>query len=283
MGIDPNVPDGEMILDQVQRPGTPASTSGRWATSATGSASANSSRTSTRPRRRLPGIALHRSRRAGGGHPALDEMLGTFDTVRRTCPGRRRIRRSPTPAAGNAAPAVPVHADRSLGLDADGWRGCHGLARGRPLSRPWVRADVPPGDRDQRGGALGDPAGARQLRRRALPGDRAHDARRRRPGRPAPGLGGTRQPRAPQGRLAVGQGPDRGRRRAGDRDLVTRGVPRPRRRRPRRGRGARGLRGMAFGGWLVVEQDILPRSAARFARAAEEQRLNRAFLAARGL
>ena len=43
-----------------------------------------------------------------------------------------------------------------------------------------------------------------------------------------------------------------------------------------------GLRGMSFGGWLVVEQDILPRSAERFARAAEEQRLNRAFLAARG-
>ena len=44
-----------------------------------------------------------------------------------------------------------------------------------------------------------------------------------------------------------------------------------------------GLRGMSFGGWLVVEQDILPRSAQRFAQAAQEQRLNRAFLAARGL
>ena len=44
-----------------------------------------------------------------------------------------------------------------------------------------------------------------------------------------------------------------------------------------------GLRGMSFGGWLVVEQDILPRSAERFARAAAEQRLNRAFLAARGV
>ena len=44
-----------------------------------------------------------------------------------------------------------------------------------------------------------------------------------------------------------------------------------------------GLRGTSFGGWLVVEQDILPRSAERFARAAQEQRLNRAFLAARGL
>jgi inosose dehydratase len=44
-----------------------------------------------------------------------------------------------------------------------------------------------------------------------------------------------------------------------------------------------GLRTISFGGWLVVEQDILPRSAARFARAAAEQRHNRAFLAERGL
>ena len=44
-----------------------------------------------------------------------------------------------------------------------------------------------------------------------------------------------------------------------------------------------GLRKISFGGWLVVEQDILPRSAGRFARAAQEQRHNRAFLAERGL
>jgi inosose dehydratase len=43
------------------------------------------------------------------------------------------------------------------------------------------------------------------------------------------------------------------------------------------------LRRMSFSGWLVVEQDILPRSAERFAQAAAEQRHNRAFLAARGL
>ena len=44
-----------------------------------------------------------------------------------------------------------------------------------------------------------------------------------------------------------------------------------------------GLRKISFGGWLVVEQDILPRSADRFAQAAQEQRHNRAFLAERGL
>jgi inosose dehydratase len=49
-----------------------------------------------------------------------------------------------------------------------------------------------------------------------------------------------------------------------------------------------GLRTISFGGWLVVEQDILPRGASqiraeRFARAAAEQQHNRAFLAERGL
>jgi inosose dehydratase len=49
-----------------------------------------------------------------------------------------------------------------------------------------------------------------------------------------------------------------------------------------------GLRRISFGGWLVVEQDILPHGdrmtrAERFARAAAEQRHNRAFLAERGV
>ncbi len=44
-----------------------------------------------------------------------------------------------------------------------------------------------------------------------------------------------------------------------------------------------GLRAISFSGWLVVEQDILPRTAERFARAAQDQRDNRAYLASRGL
>jgi inosose dehydratase len=44
-----------------------------------------------------------------------------------------------------------------------------------------------------------------------------------------------------------------------------------------------GLRRIGFHGWLVVEQDIFPRTAERFARAAQDQRDNRAYLAARGL
>lgn len=45
----------------------------------------------------------------------------------------------------------------------------------------------------------------------------------------------------------------------------------------------KGLRTIGFHGWLVVEQDILPRTAERFARAAEDQRYNRAYLSERGL
>ena len=56
----------------------------------------------------------------------------------------------------------------------------------------------------------------------------------------------------------------------GDGDLDTDGV-------------LNGLRRISFSGWLVVEQDILPRSAERFSQAAAEQRYNRGFLAARGL
>lgn len=38
-----------------------------------------------------------------------------------------------------------------------------------------------------------------------------------------------------------------------------------------------------FNGWLVVEQDIFPQTSARFAQAIEDQNLNRQFLAAHGL
>ena len=43
------------------------------------------------------------------------------------------------------------------------------------------------------------------------------------------------------------------------------------------------LRGIGYSGWLVVEQDTLPKTRERFERAAADQRANRAFLARRGL
>jgi inosose dehydratase len=44
-----------------------------------------------------------------------------------------------------------------------------------------------------------------------------------------------------------------------------------------------GLRTIDYGGWLVVEQDTLPRTKARFERAAADQRANREFLTRHGL
>ena len=44
-----------------------------------------------------------------------------------------------------------------------------------------------------------------------------------------------------------------------------------------------GLAGIGYEGWMVVEQDSLPRTKARFERAAADQRTNREFLAGRGL
>jgi inosose dehydratase len=43
------------------------------------------------------------------------------------------------------------------------------------------------------------------------------------------------------------------------------------------------LRVIGYSGWLVVEQDTLPKTRERFERAAADQRANRAFLARRGL
>ena len=43
------------------------------------------------------------------------------------------------------------------------------------------------------------------------------------------------------------------------------------------------LVGIGYGGWLVVEQDTLPRTRERFERAAADQRANREYLARRGL
>jgi inosose dehydratase len=44
-----------------------------------------------------------------------------------------------------------------------------------------------------------------------------------------------------------------------------------------------GLKAIGYSGWLVVEQDILPKTKERFDRATADQRTNREFLAARGL
>jgi inosose dehydratase len=93
-------------------------------------------------------------------------------------------------------------------------------------------------------------------------------------------VGAPDQPRPPQGRSAVGVGGDRGRRRAiWDREAF-----------PRLGEGDLDVQGVidalgriGYAGWLLVEQDTLPRTKERFERAATDQRANRQYLARFGL
>ncbi len=134
VGHDPNTPDGVHVLDQVaEKPATPASTSGRWATSA--------------PARRLGELLAERSPSAWPAAylelpyadpdaldetlPSLDELLTTFDTVQGYLPGP-----PPRPTLADAGSlerrSRPFRSttERSLGLDADGWRSfAAGLAR----------------------------------------------------------------------------------------------------------------------------------------------------------
>ena len=196
VGHDPNVPDGISVLDQVAAAGYAGIDLGPVGYLGSGT--------------RLGELLAERGLGLAGGylelpyadHDALEQAHRASWTpcwprstrCGRTCPGRRRGRRWPTPAAGSAA-AGPAGPPRSLalGLDADGWRSVRRGPGpgGGPLPRPRLRADLPPGDRHLRRGAVGDRGGARPVRHRALPGDRAHDAGRRRPGGHAQGLGRT--------------------------------------------------------------------------------------------
>ena len=139
-----------------------------------------------RPGRRLRRAAIRRSRGAGARAARTGRHPGHVRRRPVLPPGAAA--EADTGRRGQPGPARPSRAVRSgitrSGFDADAWRRfAAGLAMvDRPLPRPGLRADLPPGDRHLRRGALGDRAGARGVRRRAVPGDRAHAARRRRPG-----------------------------------------------------------------------------------------------------
>ena len=163
VGHDPKVPDGLSVLDQVakakvrgHRPG-PAGYLGRPRCSASGWPSAGSAwpgptwncRTPTRtPSRqpcptwtRCPGH-LRRGPRCLPGPPPRPTLADAGTEARRARPGRSVT-------------------DPSAGLDADAWkRFAAGLARVIARCRTVAaRADVPPRDRHERRGALGDRAG----------------------------------------------------------------------------------------------------------------------------
>jgi inosose dehydratase len=287
VGHDPNTPGGVHVLDQVAEAGYAGIDLGPVGYLGTGE--------------RLGELLAERSLGLAGAYlelpyadpggldeamPSLDELLTTFDTVQGYLPGP-----PPRPTLADAGSlerrSRPFRSttERSLGLDADGWRSfAAGLARvvgrcrdrgyeptfhpesGTYVEAPWEIEQVL--DRSDVGLCLetghmmlggGDPVAL--LRDW---GERVNHVHLK------------------DASLAVRD------------QIVADGVQAAeiwsREAFPVLGGGdldvdavLAGLRGMSFGGWLVVEQDILPRSAERFARAAAEQRLNRAFLAARGV
>jgi inosose dehydratase len=287
VGHDPNVPDGVGVLDQVAEAGYAGIDLGPVGYLGTGE--------------RLGELLAERSLGLAGAYlelpyadpdaltealPALDELLDTFDTVRAYLPGpppRPTLADAGSP--GRRSRPFRSTAERSLGLDADGWqRFGTGLARvvghcrdrgyeptfhpetGTYVEAPWEIEQVL--DRSDIGLCLetghmmlggGDPVAL--LRDWAERVNHVHlkDASL-----------AVRDRIVADGAQATEIWSREAFPMLGGGDLDVDAV-------------LDGLRGMSFGGWLVVEQDILPRSAERFARAAEEQRLNRAFLAARGL
>ena len=287
VGHDPNVPGGVEVLDQVAEAGYAGIDLGPAGYLGTGE--------------RLGELLAERGLGLAGAYlelpyadpdaladalPALDELLGTFDIVQGHLPGP-----APRPTLADAGSrerrSRPFRstAERSLGLDADGWqRFAAGLARvvghcrdrgyeptfhpetGTYVEAPWEIEQVL--DRSDVGLCLET---GHMMLGGADPAVLLRDWAER-----------VNHVHLKDASLAVrdqivadgGQATEIWSREAfpvlGGGDLDVDAV-------------LDGLRGMSFGGWLVVEQDILPRSAGRFAQAAAEQRHNRAFLAERGL
>ncbi len=287
VGHDPNVPDGLRVLDQVAEAGYAGIDLGPVGYLGTGE--------------RLGELLAERGLGLAGAYlelpyadpdglaqalPALDDLLSTFDTVRPYLPGP-----PPRPTLADAGSGErrsrPFRsaAERSLGLDGDGWRRfAHGLAEavGRCRDRGYEPTFHP-----ESGTYVEAPWEIEEVLNRSDIGLCLETGHMMLGGADPVALLGDWRDRINHVHLKDASLAVRD-------QIVADGVQAAeiwsREAFPMLGAGdldvdavLDGLRGMSFGGWLVVEQDILPRSAERFARAAEEQRLNRAFLAARGL
>jgi inosose dehydratase len=287
VGHDPNVPDGTRVLDQVAEAGYTGIDLGPVGYLGTGE--------------RLGELLAERGLGLAGAYlelpyadpdgleqalPALDELLTTFDTVRSYLPGP-----PPRPTLADAGSrerrSRPFRsaAERSLGLDGDGWRRfARGLAAvvGRCRDRGYEPTFHP-----ESGTYVEAPWEIEEVLNLSDIGLCLETGHMMLGGADPIALLGDWGERVNHVHLKDASLAVRD-------QIVADGVQAAeiwsREAFPMLGAGdldvdavLDGLRGMSFGGWLVVEQDILPRSAERFARAAEEQRLNRAFLAARGL
>ncbi len=287
VGIDPNVPDGERVLDEVGSAGYAGIDLGPVGYLGDGPVLAE--RLAER-RLGLAGAYLEfpfsDPAALEGLYPDLDAMLDTFDAIAAVVPGP-----APRPTiadAGSAARrAAPgrSHADPSRGLDADGWaRFAAGLASvlarcrdrgyepafhhetGTYVEAPWEIARVL--EVSDVGLCLdtghffiggGDPVTALRDWSGRITHVHLKDALRAvmdsiiADGEPTTAIWSR------EAFPALGEG-----------DVDVAGV-------------IAALADNDYAGWLVVEQDIFPRTAQRFARAIEDQRLNRQFLAAHGL
>jgi inosose dehydratase len=286
MGHDPNVPDGRSVLDQVAEAGYAGIDLGPvgylglgeqlgelLAARGLGLAGAYLE---------LP-YADHDALKQG--LPDLDAMLDTFDAVKPylTGPAPRPTLADNGSEARRAKPGQSVN-DPSLGLDADSWdRFAEGLAQvvgrcrdrgyeptfhpetGTHVEAPWEIARVLEisdiGLCLETGHMLlggGDPVAMLRDWSDRINHVHLKDAtlsvmrQMIEDGAPAPDIWSR------EAFCALGHG-----------DLDTEAI-------------LDGIKAVSFAGWLIVEQDILPRTAERFARAAADQRDNRAFLAARG-
>lgn len=286
VGVDPNVPDGEQVLDEVAAAGYAGIDLGPVGYLGDGPVLAE------RLARRNLGLAgaylefpFSDPVALEGLYPDLDAMLDTFDAVRDVVPGpwpRPTIADAGSEARRNSPGRS--HADHSWGLDADGWsRFQKGLASvlarcrdrgyepafhhetGTFVEAPWEIQRVL--DLSDVGLCLdtghffiggGDPVAALRDWSTRINHVHVKDALRA----VMDGIIADNQPTTTiwsrEAFPALGAG-----------DVNVAGV-------------LATLQAIDYSGWLVVEQDIFPQTAARFAQAIDDQRLNRRFLADHG-
>ncbi len=287
VGIDPNVPGGEQVLDEVSGAGYAGIDLGPVGYLGDGPVLAQ------RLAERHLGLAgaylefpFSDPAALETLYPDLDAMLDTFDAVRSVVPGP--LPRPTIADAGSekrrAAPGRS-HADPSWGLDAEGWAEFQvGLASvvgrcrdrgyeptfhhetGTYVEAPWEIGKVL--EISDVGLCLdtghffiggGDPVAALRDWSERINHVHLKDALRS----VMDGIIADEQPTtAIWSREAFPA--------LGDGDVDVEGV-------------ITALATIDYTGWLVVEQDIFPQTAQRFAQAIEDQRVNRRFLAARGL
>ncbi len=287
VGIDPNVPDGVGVLDAVAAAGYAGIDLGPVGFLGSGA------ELGERLAARQLGLAGAYLELPYADHGALEETLPQLDSILDTFDAAAPYRVGPPPrptladSGSDLRRARPGRAvdDHSIGLDADAWRrfgvGLSGVVArcrdrgyeptfhpetGTYVEAPWeierVLELTDIGVCLETGHLLlggGDPVSAIGAWGARINQVHLKDARRSVMADIVAAGGQANEIWSREAFPAIGQG-----------DLDADGV-------------LAGLAEIGYRGWLVVEQDTLPRTAERFARAAADQRSNREYLAGRGL